>query len=194
VAHEVQPAVAVGVALRQQQAALRLGQARGDLEHELVQVTGSSLAAVRAQHLLAQLARPLALGLAGSFHTQPQPLLVAQRLALLAQPALEQLFALVAHACRLLERAGTLVHPAAPLLVERRSRGARPPFVGPARERRHRRNGQQDRQQIVDGVGEVASAPRDAQREHACSAEQPGGHADQHPAPRWAQFLHGVVA
>jgi hypothetical protein len=192
VAHKVEPAVAVGVALRQKQPTFGLGEAHGNLEHQLVQVTGSSAGAVRAEHLLAQLARPLPLGLTGSLDPQPKPLLMPQRLALFLQLPLEELAAVAAHACRLLQRAGALVRPAAPLLVERRSRGSRAPFVGPARERRHHRNREQDGHQVVQGVGEVAASQCDAECEHACRAEQRGSHADQRPSLPWAQCLNWV--
>ena len=105
VADQVELAVAVPVALGQEQALLGARESDRHLEHELPEVAARPAAAIHVEHLLAQLARPLALGLARALGAQAQLALVRERGALLL--------------CLVLEQARPLGHLAAALLLER---------------------------------------------------------------------------
>ncbi len=72
VADQVEVAVAVGVALGEQHPPLGAGELDGHLQHQLAHVAVVTVAAVHRHHLLAQLARPLALGAPGALGAQAQ--------------------------------------------------------------------------------------------------------------------------
>ena len=67
-------------------------------------------------------------------------------------------------------------------------------LMGPADQRHHRRQRKQDRDQVVEGVREIAAAERDTEHEQTCRAKQGGGHSDQHPALGRACSLHSERA
>jgi hypothetical protein len=65
--------------------------------------------AVQRQHLLTQLARPCPFGLPRSLHPEPRPLLTAQRLFTIADPALQLVLFRLGVRQRSLQFAGTLL-------------------------------------------------------------------------------------
>ena len=144
VTDQVELAVAVPVALREQQAPFGARQLDGHLEDELVEVGAEAAALVHRQHLVAQLARPLALGAACAFGAQAQaPLAVQLGLPLIDSPAEREQLGTGLRGCALV-LLGTSGHVATALLVESGPAPHRGPLVGPGAETGER-GGAEDR-------------------------------------------------
>jgi len=168
-ADQVELAVPVTVVLGQEHALLGARELDRDLEHELAQVAGVTVAPVHRHHLLAQLAGPFALGPTGALGAQPQLALLRQALAL-GLELLAKALGVASGLGRLrLELLGTSGHFPAPLLVEGGVAPCGRALVGPGAKPGHGGGGE-DREQ--DRVRDAAVADQDDQQCRCGDREQ----------------------